>query len=74
MKNEEIIEKIKRYNWYHEIEIKDGIKTSAVDAKPKILNLSQKKITVTSSIFFKRCQDFICIICDPMIKKRIRKY
>ena len=32
MKNEEIIEKIKRYNWYHEIEIKDGIKTSAVDA------------------------------------------
>ena len=32
MKNEEIVEKIKRYNWYHEIELKDGIKTSAVDA------------------------------------------
>jgi 2-polyprenyl-3-methyl-5-hydroxy-6-metoxy-1,4-benzoquinol methylase len=32
MKNQEIIEKIKRYNWYHEIEIKDGITTSTVDA------------------------------------------
>ena len=32
MKNDEILKKIKRYNWYHEIELKDGIKTSAVDA------------------------------------------
>ena len=32
MKNEEILEKIKKYNWYHEIEIQNGIKTSAVDA------------------------------------------
>ena len=32
MENEEILKKIKKYNWYHEIEVQNGIKTSAVDA------------------------------------------
>ena len=32
MSNEEIIKKIREYNWYHEIQVKDGIKTTAVDA------------------------------------------
>ena len=32
MENEEILKKIKQYNWYHEIEVQNGIKTSAVDA------------------------------------------
>ena len=32
MTDEEIVNNIKKYNWYHEIEIKDGITTTAVDA------------------------------------------
>ena len=32
MTDQEIIENIKKYNWYHEIKIKEGIVTTAVDA------------------------------------------
>ena len=32
MTDEEIVSNIKKYNWYHEIKIKDGITTTAVDA------------------------------------------
>ena len=32
MTDKEILENIKKYNWYHEIEVKDGITTNAVDA------------------------------------------
>ena len=32
MSDKEIIENIKKYNWYHEIKVKEGITTKAVDA------------------------------------------
>lgn len=45
MTDKEIFENIKKYNWYHEIEIKDGITTNAVDA----YEVDGKYITHSSS-------------------------